>query len=613
MVTDLNITSKLRWVDCNVSEGDVKNVTVDSGCRGIITGSTYPKSVLAPLKVSGALNVTFGTGVKYFGYGTTSTGCSPNITSTGSVTLKGTGSWAYADRLILQNDIYNDGTLSFERVNINAQAGADLSGSGTLNLTSVRTPSATGVTLAYPMFGNITGQTINMNGADLTIAGRYVNTTINLAPGKENFIGIKGKYPPSNLKIRGLGVDTYITLEEVQQATWSYDQETGVLTIGPGPSEAGKVSSVMVDIGLGYDPSKFLIVTYPGGKGASAIAYNASAPCFLADTMIETPEGARPVQDLVAGDLITTLEGGHRVARPIMRMVSRQQIVSPTLPDDLAGYAVCVARNALADNQPCKDMYLTSEHCLHLDGGLVPVRMLVNGQSVRYDRERLDYTYYHIDMGEHYIILADGVEVESYLPNLDELRISGADSLNYARVLVTPAAPLRVEQGFVEPLHRRIAARAGIRAVAAKPRTASNLQVVTADGRVHQCIGTAQGVAHFRLPAGTQHVTLISETMRPCDLYGAFVDDRRAFGTLIGAVSLRDAQGEIALTTHLEGGSLAGWHDAFAAGYRWTNGCAALVLPARQAQGRDMVLSIHFMDEPQTQDNRVLEVSRQRA
>ncbi|WP_309681547.1 Hint domain-containing protein [Asaia bogorensis] len=591
----------------------MKNVTVDAKCNGIVAGTTYPASVNGPLQISGQLNVSFGAGQKWFGYGSTANYCSPVITATGSVTLKGTGSWLATDRLNLPNDIYNAGTLSIEGLNLYAPTTMDLTGSGTLNLTNVHTPGQTGVTTTYPMFGNITGQTINMNGADLTIAGRYVNTTINLAPGTSNYIGIKGKYPPSNLKIRGIGVSTYLTLEGVVHASWNYDPATGILTIGPGPSEAGNVSNVMIDIGTGYDISKFLIVSAPGAAGAASIAYVGPAPCFLADTMIATPDGARPVQDLVAGDLIVTLEGGHRVARPIMRMVSQQQIVSPTLPDDLAGYAVCVARNALADNQPCKDMYLTSEHCLHLDGGLVPVRMLVNGQSVRYDRERLEYTYYHIDMGEHYIILADGVEVESYLPNLDELRISGADSLNYARVLVTPAAPLRVEQDFVEPLHRRIAARAGIKAVAAKPRKASNLRVMTADGRVHQPMSTAQGVAHFKLPAGTQHVTLISETMRPCDLYGAFVDDRRALGTLIGAVSLRDAQGEIALTTHLEGGALAGWHDAFAAGYRWTNGYAALALPARQAQGRDMVLSIHFMDEPQMQDNGFLEASRRRA
>ncbi|WP_309680407.1 Hint domain-containing protein [Asaia bogorensis] len=436
-----------------------------------------------------------------------------------------------------------------------------------------------------------------------------MNLTVNMAPGTKNYFGISSYNSPTNIKVRGFASGSIIDFRDTSVETYSYNTATGILSFGLPGSATPKVT---IDIGLGYNPALFYVSSQSDRSSSTGISYNGPAPCFLADTMIATPDGARPVQDLVAGDLIVTLEGGHRVARPIMRMVSQQQIVSPKLPDDLAGYAVCVARNALADNQPCKDMYLTSEHCLHLDGGLVPVRMLVNGQSVRYDRERLDYTYYHIDMGEHYIILADGVEVESYLPNLDELRISGADSLNYARVLVTPAAPLRVEQDFVEPLHRRIAARAGIKAVAAKPRKASNLQVMTADGRVHQPMGTAQGVAHFKLPAGTQHVTLISETMRPCDLYGAFVDDRRAFGTLIGAVTLRDAQGEVALTTHLDGGSLAGWHDAFAAGYRWTNGYAALALPARQAQGRDMVLSIHFMDEPQAQDNGVRTVGRSR-
>jgi hypothetical protein len=61
---------------------------------------------------------------------------------------------------------------------------------------------------------------------------------------------------------------------------------------------------------------------------------------------------------------------------------------------------------------------LSPQHALFLRGVLIPVGLLVNGHSIA--RLRVDrITYYHIELPAHAILLAEGVEAESYL-NTDE-------------------------------------------------------------------------------------------------------------------------------------------------------------------------------------------------
>jgi hypothetical protein len=41
-----------------------------------------------------------------------------------------------------------------------------------------------------------------------------------------------------------------------------------------------------------------------------------------------------------------------------------------------------IARFALSDQYPCRDLYLSPSHSLFIDGFLIPVEMLVNGRSI---------------------------------------------------------------------------------------------------------------------------------------------------------------------------------------------------------------------------------------
>lgn len=47
---------------------------------------------------------------------------------------------------------------------------------------------------------------------------------------------------------------------------------------------------------------------------------------------------------------------------------------------------------------------------------LTPIRMLVNGGSIAYDRQKRRFTYYHIEVANHAILQAENLGMESYLP-----------------------------------------------------------------------------------------------------------------------------------------------------------------------------------------------------
>ena len=67
-----------------------------------------------------------------------------------------------------------------------------------------------------------------------------------------------------------------------------------------------------------------------------------------------------------------------------------------------------------------RDLYLSPDHAVFVNGVLVPVKHLLNGTSiVQLKRDRV--TYFHVELPEHAVILAEGLTVESYLDIGDRL------------------------------------------------------------------------------------------------------------------------------------------------------------------------------------------------
>jgi hypothetical protein len=316
--------------------------------------------------------------------------------------------------------------------------------------------------------------------------------------------------------------------------------------------------------------------------------YGIDFVCFLEGTLIATPGGDVPVETLRAGDLVTTVTAGETAAKPV-RWVGHRTIKSGDLPETDA-YPVRIAADAFGPDVPRRDLLVTPEHCILVNGGLIPARMLVNGRSIILDRGIASYTYYHVELEQHGILLAEGLTAESYLDtgNRGNFANAGVVSMNPQFAVneghknwADAAAPLTVDPASAEPVWRMLEARAqalGVPKISPDPVLTSDpeLHLVTAGGAVIRPIRNTGGRYFFMLPAGEHSLRLVSRTARPSDTIGPYYDDRRDLGVLVGEIALHEGRGKAAIRTHLDAEHLDGWFAQETAAHRWTNGKALL-------------------------------------
>lgn len=441
------------------------------------------------------------------------------------------------------------------------------------------------------------GGTLTLNSGATLFNGTIVGTTSDGAAG-----GLLVLHSGAVLSgVTSMGWKSRLDVDSVQfvsGATVQYsggtatilDASSNVLWQG---SVATLTGSTAKDFHLERDPN----------DGSLILVYD---KCFLKGTMIRTDRGEVAVENLNVGDRVLAYVDGREELRQIIWTGHRSAVVRQGLPDDEAGYPVRILRHALAENVPHKDLLVTPEHALYLNGAFVPARMLVNGRSILFDRTITQFDYYHIETDEHSIIWSDGALSESYLDTGDRQTFSQNSPV--VRLLNAPerswetdaAAPLRVGRDFVEPLFASLVDRANAMGLVGShtqmPVTDNpDLHLIDNDGHVYRSVRQANGAYIFMVPAQAGDVYIVSRTARPVDVVGAFLDDRRHLGVLIGEIQIWEAGQTRNLDTHLTRDTLEGWANKEAGKMRWTTGRALLCLSELPADAVAMV-SIEVLD-----------------
>jgi hypothetical protein len=134
--------------------------------------------------------------------------------------------------------------------------------------------------------------------------------------------------------------------------------------------------------------------------------------CFLSGTHITTPSGEVLVEDLNIGDIISTVDGGSRKILWIGKhTLSSTFTHTKNLP-------VEITIGAFGKNTPARPLRVSPGHSL-LVGGVFPIASaLINDVTIRQlTKEELPeiFTYYHIEVEDHALILAEGVPAETFL------------------------------------------------------------------------------------------------------------------------------------------------------------------------------------------------------
>lgn len=316
--------------------------------------------------------------------------------------------------------------------------------------------------------------------------------------------------------------------------------------------------------------------------------YSDAFSCFLKDSLIKTKNGYMPVQDIAPGEMVSVFIDGTEEQKEVVWAGTAHVVVNANLPEDLAGYPVRILKNSISENVPFKDMLITPEHCLFVEGKFIPARMLVNGCSIYYDTTITSYDYYHIETEKHSVIMADGMLTESYLDTGNRcnfrqagkvIRIGGKQK-NWQK---DAAAPLGVQRDFVEPIFQKIEEKAkdlGIEYRAAPKILMKDpdLKLVTNSGATIYPFKKSENIYNFMLPAGVESVRVVSRSSRPSDVIGPFVDDRRQMGVAVGKIHFGSVRVSQQVQEHLAPSKPEGWHDMGLQDCAWTDGNAFLPL-----------------------------------
>ena len=184
--------------------------------------------------------------------------------------------------------------------------------------------------------------------------------------------------------------------------------------------------------------------------------------CFLAGTLIATPDGARAVETLAPGDHVLLADGR---AVPV-RWLGVQTIVK-VFVDPLRSFPIRIAAGALGEGLPVRDLFVSPDHALFLDGALVQAAALVNGTTVtRVAVVPETFRYFHIELDEHALLLAEGVAAESFLDTVTRRRFDNAGDYEArfgsptARIVEMEVPRVKSARQLPQETRRRLAMRA---------------------------------------------------------------------------------------------------------------------------------------------------------
>jgi autotransporter passenger strand-loop-strand repeat protein len=313
--------------------------------------------------------------------------------------------------------------------------------------------------------------------------------------------------------------------------------------------------------------------------------------CFLEGTLVATPEGEAAVEDLHEDDLVLTASGE---AVPV-RWIGYRHVVAREMPDSHLYAPVVIEAGAIAPGKPARDLWVTPDHAILVEGCLIPVKLLVNGATIR-QVPRAEYSFYHIELDQHALLLAEGLEAESYL----DVAASRQAFANNPVTVLHPTASiteeteaayaergcreLTVRAEAVKPVWDSIASRAAAlgRMAAMPPLTSDPALHLLVDGERLAPSRIEDQRFVFALPANASRVVIASRTAAPWTR-APWLDDRRALGVAVGAIRLTGADGGQAVDIS-GAAAVSGWHgverDAVSGlAFRWTDGAAVLALP----------------------------------
>ncbi|MUG80489.1 hypothetical protein GM553_00895 [Commensalibacter sp. ESL0390] len=562
---DVNLTGTV-----NFSTGLANNLTLDTVMlnknASINLDGTYVTVHNLDMSNGGVANLNYNS-------------AESNVVSLSHVILSGNGRIKIA-----QNSEVDIGSLTMDGINPGV---IELDNDAVLNIRSI---NATNVGTDMPTIIIHNGARVIVNGQQITRSSSsndLIADFNNEANGVYEYHG-SIEDVDGHLVIKNFKLDDHLLFENDTGSsdvnTFYTSYKDGILSI---IHNDGKTSKTIASFRYDAGDSNQALPNVNIVRGSDGNSYFDITKCFLLGTNILTSKGEKPVESLSVGDEVVAICNNGRINRKIV-WIGKTDISVDQGKNRYDLYPVCIKAHAFGLNKPHRDLYLTPEHTVYIDGGLIPVRMLVNGRSIVIDKSRDKFQIYHVETEQHSILLSENLMTESYL-NTDDKYLFDNDIVNFGLEFNEhaghkswendAAAPLTVSRGKVEPIWNRLDRRAtqlGYKPVIKRAITRNpDLCLITDKGKKIKPVHFKDNIYSFFIPDGTYVVAMNSKTSLPSDVIGPFIDDRRTLGVLVSKISVISNRTLIMFPTDIS--ELSGWHGIEPDRTdRWTMGLAQL-------------------------------------
>ncbi|HET9146943.1 MAG TPA: Hint domain-containing protein [Acetobacteraceae bacterium] len=523
---------------------------------GSIPSDTQAPATPSTYDFTGTTSSDWFTGTNWAG------GVSPgNTINPGETITIATGSAAIGPGT-LTSAVADNGLIALTGASASLTDSYTMAGSGIVSLDSGASftftntkGSETGLDVAFGAHG--TGSAPNRFDINSNFGG-FGGTISNFGAGDEVILGNNVLPTPSTASAVAL----------------SYNASTSELTVTD--SYHGIAYSQTLHLTGSFDTSSGNALA--ASVGSSGIAL--SVACFAEGTRILTTRGAVPVEQLAPGDQAVIAREGGPVTRPII-WIGHRSIDLRRHPAPEKVRPVRILAGACAPGLPERDLVVSPDHALFLNGVLIEAKHLVNGVTILWDERPSHVTYHHVELDAHDVLLAEGMAAESYIEDGNRacfanggvvpLHPDFAGARQAAR-----CAPLLVNGTEVHAVRAALRDRAMALGFS---QTQAPSVTARAGAQWLECLASDTGLLRFAVPDGTREITLHSECGIPAET-GIDPDDRRGLGIKIGGMRLIADGAAIPLGFE----AAAGLHAPDQGEGRWSGPVTRIALPALGAE-----------------------------
>jgi hypothetical protein len=386
-----------------IASGEI--VSIVAGAASVSSGGVTDNGTIA-------VDSTFIDAGSLIGTGTLSIAAGANATLTGNttlglvinagtLTLGGTDatpiSLASGAQVIIANNFSDSSAITGPgTLTVNSGVTATLAGSSLTSVKNYATLDLLGsFTGPINMEGNGAHSAVAFSGEDVT--NHTLNTVLTNFGTGDTIMVESNAFPLSGNN---------------DKLAESYNANTEQLTVTDATSGASLVMNVQLASG---DQANWISVNDVDNTLEVTL-------CFYPGTALATPAGEVAVENLRAGDLVTTANG----VKPV-RWIGQSRVCT-RFADPLRSLPIRIRAGALGSGLPKRDLLLSPDHAIFMDGILIQASALVNNISiVREASVPETFTYYHVELETHELLSAEGVPAESFVDNIGRMHFYNWD------------------------------------------------------------------------------------------------------------------------------------------------------------------------------------------